>query len=502
MNRVWIDFIEGEYPADPPFHPSELYPESPSPCRSASPNPVYELLRRLFAQAGWDAERFGSPQWNPLGRIIQPGQTVVLKPNFVSHRNQSGDDLFAVVTHPAVLRAVADYVYVALQGRGRIIIADAPQMDCLWSRLWDQLWLSSLVDHYRAQHDFNLEILDLRPFELINPDKIAYSNNRRRLSGDPLGSVFINLGPMSAFYGLPADRFYGADYDRKETIAHHNGDRHEYCVSKTILSADVLISLPKLKTHKKVGVTLNLKGLVGINTNKNCLIHYRVGTPSEGGDQLPDHVASSDKPLIRVQRKLFDLLLAQQTRWGDIAYGTIRGIYRALIKPFRRVSSDTRLVDAGNWHGNDSAWRMTTDLARIIYFADREGRIHPTPQRKFLSVIDGIVAGEENGPLAPKAHKAGALLLAENLLAADLAATRLMGFDPLKIKQFSILNDEADFGVRRLSDLEIFVRGEPIPADIFFSPMWNCPIRPFKPHPGWEGHVELEPRRIPIGSSP
>jgi len=42
-----------------------------------------------------------------------------------------------------------------------------------------------------------------------------------------------------------------------------------------------LYSIPKMKVHGKVGVTLNLKGLVGVNTDKNYLIHYRVGTPKE-----------------------------------------------------------------------------------------------------------------------------------------------------------------------------------------------------------------------------
>jgi len=71
-------------------------------------------------------------QWNPLGTIIKPGQTVLLKPNFVLSFNSSGDDLFAVVTHPSILRAIVDYVYLALKGIGRIVIADAPQMDCNW----------------------------------------------------------------------------------------------------------------------------------------------------------------------------------------------------------------------------------------------------------------------------------------------------------------------------------------------------------------------------------
>lgn len=501
MTRVWVDFAEPRYSETPPYHADTPYPESPFPELLGPPNPAYALVRRLLQTAGYDGEQVGKPDWNPLGRFIRPGQTVVLKPNFVLHRNQSGDDLFAVITHPSILRAVADYVYIALRGQGRIIIADAPQMDCSWDALAARLQLDAIQALYRERRGFHLELMDLRPFELIDADRPAYSTNRRARPGDSAGSVMINLGQTSAFYGLPSDRFYGADYDRRETIAHHHGDTHEYSVSKTILDADVFISIPKLKTHKKVGVTLNLKGLVGINTNKNCLIHYRLGAPRDGGDQLPDSVFAADRPLIRAQRKLFDLLLARQTVWGDRVYAALRAVYRALIKPIRPISSETRLLDAGNWHGNDSAWRMTVDLARILRFADRTGMMRSTPQREALSLIDGLIAGEGEGPLAPTARRAGAMLLGENLLATDLVATRLMGFDFSRLKQFSLLHDPADFGIRHPSEIEVFVRGDPISPDMFFSPDWPSPLTPFAPHPGWVGQIELEATRAPANNT-
>ena len=58
---------------------------------------------------------------------------------------------------------------------------------------------------------------------------------------------------------------------------------HEYLISRSAMDADVFINLPKLKTHKKVGVTLSLKNLVGINGDKNYLPHFCIGTPAEGG---------------------------------------------------------------------------------------------------------------------------------------------------------------------------------------------------------------------------
>ena len=67
---------------------------------------------------------------------------------------------------------------------------------------------------------------------------------------------------------------------------HQHAGRHEYAISRSPLEADVFISIPKLKTHKKCGITVNLKGLVGINANKNWLPHYSFGAPEDGGDQF------------------------------------------------------------------------------------------------------------------------------------------------------------------------------------------------------------------------
>ena len=50
--------------------------------------------------------------------------------------------------------------------------------------------------------------------------------------------------------------------------------------------ADVVINLPKLKTHKKTGVTISLKNMVGINGYRNCLPHHTIGTPDASGDEF------------------------------------------------------------------------------------------------------------------------------------------------------------------------------------------------------------------------
>jgi hypothetical protein len=352
--------------------------------------------------------------------------------------------------------------------------------------------LDSIQAFYREKLRFNLEFFDLRNFAILDPRQPGYTSNRVVRPGDPKGHTLINLGPRSAFYGLPSDNYYGADYDRTETIRHHQGEVHEYSVSNTFLQADVVISAPKMKVHKKVGVTLNLKGLVGINTNKNCLIHYRIGSPKQRGDQLPDGLGGGDRLHVSVQRWLFDHALARRSRVGDAVYGACRGVYRAFVKPFHQASHAVALFDGGNWHGNDSAWRMTSDLAKILFFADRNGALQQVPQRRVFCVVDGIVAGEKEGPLAPTPKPAGCIVTGHNPLAVDLVTTRLMGFDFRRLKQFSaLLASDWDFGFKEPDLLDVLVDGKSIHASTFFTPEWTSPLPPFVPHPGWVGRVEL-----------
>lgn len=479
------------YNTQPPFHPDSRYPESRFDETSAEANYPYQLLRELFLSLGFDATHFNTPDWNPLGHLIRPGQTVLLKPNFVLSFNAGGDDIFSVITHPSILRAMVDYAYIALEGRGRIIIADVPQMDCDWDELMKLQRLDAIKEFYATRFGFNVETYDLRNFAVIDHRKAALTENRKTLRGDPAGSVVVNLGKRSHFYGLPHENYYGADFNRQETISHHHDDVHEYCVSKTVLSADVFLSIPKMKTHKKVGVTLNLKGLVGINTNKNYLIHYRIGTPSNGGDQLPDTRHAKDRSLIRIQRWAYDKLLSRQSKTGDAIYQAARRFYRATLKPVLKVSDDTYVYDAGNWHGNDSAWRMTADLAKILFFADASGKMHTTPQRKLFCVIDGIVAGDRLGPLEPSARRCGCLIAGHHPIAADMVASRLMGFNPRKIRQFSdAFNPEWNFGLEGFHNIEVRNGERILRGEDFFSSTDRTPYFGFTPHPGWVGSIE------------
>lgn len=479
------------YPGESPYHPSVSYPEYPfSGYISNKPNYVYDGVRRLLFKMQFDVENWAAPKWNPLGHIIKPGMTVVIKPNFVLSRHDEGKDVFSIITHPSIIRGVADYCWIALKGEGKIVVADAPQYNCDFNELLNVTKLDKICEFYSDFSGPRVEFYDLRNY---------WSKTRhfpsciRKLPGDPQGSIIVNLGKRSALYDCPhPEKFYGAVYHREETISHHLGETQEYEISRTILNADVLISVPKMKVHKKVGVTLNGKGLVGICTNKNFLVHYRLGTPNEGGDQFPDEfLTPTENKIIKFERWMYDHFLAKRSILAEYIHRTIYGFFYLKILELLgvKVPEEKRLLDAGNWYGNDTAWRMVVDLLKIIYFSDRDGKLHNTQQRRLFSVIDGIIGGENKGPLVPDPKPVGILVGGENLLAVDIVATRLMGFDPFKLKQFFLLsNSDYDFGLRSLEDIEV-ISNEPVlqkclenRTDRFLS---------FKPYPGWVGHVEI-----------
>ena len=489
------------YPAQGPFHPSVAYPEYPfRGFLGAEPNIAYEGVRELFRLLRLDAENNDTEKWNPLGYLVKPGMTVVLKPNFVASKHRWGKDLFAIITHPAVLRAVADYVWIALQGRGRILIADAPQYDCDFQELMERTQLPTVVEFYSQFSGPTLSILDLR---LYWSGWKHFDSCLLSLPGDPEGNVTVNLGNKSALHRLPhLEKLYGAVYDRNETIAQHHNGTHKYEVAGTVMKADVVISIPKLKVHKKVGTTLNAKGLVGICTNKNYLVHYRVSSCRQGGDQYPEGAFSpTEEFLIRTERWMYDHLLASHNRALEYLHRAVYSIHNATTKRLGlKVGEGKRQLDAGNWHGNDSAWRMAVDLMAIFRFADSQGKLQATPQRPTFTVIDGVIGGENNGPLSPDPVAAGVLLAGENLLAADFVATRLMGFDPLKLKMYAhLLQDSTfDFGLRKLDDIEIRSA----------NPAWlNClrdnssRFLDFAPHPGWIGHIEINPKGSDVSTA-
>jgi len=474
-----------------PWGPGKDYPEITrllgEGASSGPPNEVYAAVRASLLGLGLDADRFGTADWNPIGDLVASGKRIILKPNLIRHWNPADDGrggtVDSVITHGAVLRAVADYAMIAAGPEGSVAIAEAPQMDCDFDRIREIVGLDDIVRVYDEAIGRVLEVIDLRREAVIFRDGII--DERRTLPGDPAGYRAVDLGDRSFFTGsgLDPNRFRGADYDPGPTSEHHSGGRNAYLLSETVLSADLVINLPKLKTHKKTGVTLALKNLVGINGDKNWLPHHSLGGVDEGGDEFP-------------QNSLIDRLRSRATEIARPLLAKGRGL--KFFQMARRVETATRgdqFIRAGNWYGNRTTWRMCCDLNRCLYYSDKDGLHldHDGPVRTVLTIIDGVLAGEGEGPLAPADVPLGSVIAGADPVAVDLVAVRLMGFDESKLSKLrGPMEDEGPriTAVRSAADVEV---GE------VASVSGNTETRTlddittttaFEAHAGWIGHVE------------
>lgn len=479
------------YPRVAPFNPSEPYPEYPfgSEQLSSEPNLVYGAIRTLLHVLGMDDENYGTADWNPLGEVITPGDTVVIKPNLVIDRHALGGTVDSIITHASVIRAVLDYAFLALRGSGRIVIADAPQADADFERLMAHTQLGAIRDLYRRHTGLDICVIDLRQLRFQYTDGILASGSRFALPGDPLDYTIFDLGSKSELDDLERlDRLYGADYDRRETMEHHRRGKHEYCIANSVLSADVVISIPKLKTHRKGGVTLNLKNAIGINGNKNYLPHFRIGTPDDGGDEY-ESLSSQQRMIWFSRRLLTDRLLVKPSRVKESAYRLARAVYRAIRPVLIGSKQPARVPGGGSWYGNDTIWRTILDINKILIYGNRDGRLLDVPQRRLFSVIDGIVGGEGDGPLTPDPKLCGLVVGGLNPVLVDVGAVRTMGFDLLKIPQYRNL---CRLTTHRLTDVDmdsIDIRYYQIPDGTQSSR--DSIVMHFEPPPGWKGHIEL-----------
>ena len=393
------------------------------------PNPVYGAVENLFRLLGLDRARAGSPEWNPLGDLIEPGNRVIVKPNFVSSRNLHdkivGKKLQASSTHGSLLRPVLDYALKAAGPRGQVRVVDTPVEGCELDKVIGPLGVRELIEHLRSRGQ-NVDFIDLRYFQLVprlpldDVRRFGRSWNlgllvRSSLPGDPSGYRVVDVGEASRFqdHHAPYNRLCFHRSHRFTPVEHHHRGHHEYGIPGTVLGADVIINLPKLKTHKKTAVTLALKSFIGLSHEKYWLPHFTEGHPDIGGDEY-DH-----------PQGLGEMLDNRLSRW-PLPLG------HSLVARAPRVPAPPKVID-GSWQGNRTLWRTILDLNRAILFGDRAGKVRDSQQRRYLAIVDGIVAGEGEGPLGATPVDAGLLIAGRDPSLVDDVASRAMGYDPTRI---------------------------------------------------------------------
>ena len=415
---VALERVPAAYPPlnAAPYHPDQAFPEYRGPV-GRHPNPVYAAVRRALADLGLDRARYGTPEWNPLGDLVKPGSRIVIKPNWVLHRNEGRGGTDELITHASILRALTDYAWLAQPAS--LIVGDAPLQICDFKTMLN-LGFDRVADDLRAR-GCPLEIKDFRRTIMRRADLRADVATELQPVED---YVLVDLGAESELEAISGDarKFRVTMYDPRLMWNNHRPGVHRYLVARDILASDLVINVPKMKTHKKAGVTLALKNLVGINGNKDYLPHHRKGAANRGGDNYER--ATWPKGLLEHFLDFANMHLLGKPR----AYQTAVSLAYKLLY-FDRIRGKPTDVEGG-WHGNDTIWRTCLDLNRVLLYADTDGRLHDSPRRVTLHLLDGVIAGEGDGPLRPTPVPAGVLLASLNPVALDAYATRLMGLNP------------------------------------------------------------------------
>jgi hypothetical protein len=383
-----------------------------------------------------------------------------------------------------VLRPVVDYAVLPAADPSLVSVGNAPIQGCDYGAVTELAGAKAIADFYRQESPGLRGPLDLRRV-VSRWNRFGAMIEKKLRSSEAV--VSIDLGAASYLDELYESctkdelHFRVGDYPPSDTMSFHEKGRHVYLVNRRVLEADVVISVPKLKTHQKVALTCALKGTVGAIAHKECLAHHRSGSRKNGGDEYRGGTWA---------HALATYLAESASGKGNTPGANLLRVSSKVVYRFMGRVVDPTM--GGAWYGNDTAWRMSLDIARILRYGRTDGTMARTPVRNHLAFIDGILAGEGNGPLRPRAKHMGAILFAPDPASADVAAALLAGFDPAKIPIIANAYRGGQYPLTdsTLESLEFIVNGNRVPPAGLRAAAGIAGV--LEPPPGWRGKVETD----------
>lgn len=383
-------------------------------------NAISRAVERLGTHLGWSRGN-GSGGGGAFGALIPPGARVLIKPNFVLDHNQSDGGMDPMITHQSVVKAV---VQAALQTEAAAVtVGDAPIQTCDFPKLLEVTGLDTWSESMKKTDGRFQGVKDFRrtTAQYVNGVRVAEEN---KLPEDDF--VLFDLTSESLLEPITdeKDDFRVTCYDPRLMAKTHGKGRHRYLIARDVLDADVVINLPKLKTHKKAGITCALKNLIGINGNKEYLPHHRIGGADLGGDCYPGKS--------RV-KSMLEYAADQQNLTDSGTKGRVWGGVATQLNRVLHLMGDNLGIE-GSWSGNDTIWRTGLDLNRILIYGQTDGSpdgsMAESPRRRVVHVTDAIVAGQGDGPLSPQPLPLGLLFAGNNAPCVDWFGSLLLGYDP------------------------------------------------------------------------
>lgn len=440
---------EAEYGSVIPYDPDDTYLEYEYQEVSKDKNWVYENLRKALMDLKLDNDHIGTKDWSPFRDFISPGDKVVIKPNLVLDMKQTEMQKYTT-THPSVVRVIIDYCWKALAHNGMIIVGDAPSAETDFQRLAEVTGYEKLVKEMQLR-GVHVQLQDFRAVKVVSKNGI-WTGEQKTEKGCS-DKVIVNLGKQSLFYkeNDKHKKYHGGGYDIRQTTLHHTKDRQEYCIAKTVLEANVVISVPKLKTHRKAGITCCLKNLVGINCDKNYLPHFAMGSANMGGDEMPS-IQTKNIRYMRAYNFLREHVIAYTWKYiGNLSVSLLNRFGKSEERTAYAKKSEEEaaqmqtevdrakwlhhkisgsVVSAGAWQGNITIAKMILDLNKIFLYCDSRGRLQRDFTRKVFYIVDGLWAGMGNGPVNAVPVKTGLIGAGYNGAAMDVEILKLCNIEP------------------------------------------------------------------------
>ncbi len=393
-----------------------------------------------------------------LTKQIITGKKILLKPNWVMHDKTESDKLCLRTNDAFLLTA---FELILEMSPAQIVLGDAPVQGCSWERMLSEEFVEN-VGQLSSQYNVPVLIKDFRRV-IYNPETNKLAQNQNTIED----FIIFDLGSRSYLEEVSDDGrspFRVTNYDPGRLAESHRKGVHKYCITKELFDADVVITVPKIKTHQKAGLTNALKILVGVNGDKDFLPHHRKGALGDGGDCYP-----GKNPLRKVSEDILDFA---NTKIGKSSYKPLLHLSAAL---WRASKPNNEQNVAAGWYGNDTTWRMVLDINQVVLYGKPDGTLSDTIQRELFSLIDGIVAGQGDGPLKPDPLALGVVAFSNNAAYMDIVAGHLLG---MEVEKISLLRNAKEW----LKDQDCLLTINEHQAEI--NDLKNLSVKAIMP-PGW-----------------
>jgi len=110
-----------------------------------------------------------------------------------------------------------------------------------------------------------------------------------------------------------------------------------------------------------------------------------------------------------------------------------------------------------------------------------------------MTIVDGIVAGDGNGPVAVDAKPCGIVVVGFNPVVVDTVCAVIMGFDYAKIPMLANAWKIKDLPLVDFTADEICCCSNVEGWNGTLDDLYQAPHLGFRPHFGWAGHIERSP---------